>query len=293
MAQKNNKIDSSQLLSVNARILDQVDLMRHVAISRWSISQNTVTYQKNDSHTLSLYLRGGENSYRVDQAHNKGAPGKLCLMPKGHLSDWHINDKIEFLHLYFSSALLSQFAANQYDMDVRLLDLRDVTYSDDTSLKAKLFSYINNTADQATVSPLHAELELYGILAHLIENYNGYGVKSPQLKAGLSPRHMKQVRANIHDNLREKLSIGSLASDLGLSPYHFARMFKLSFGETPADYIIRTRIKKAQHLLEDNLPLAEIALHTGFSQQSHMTDKFKKHTGLTPAAYRREYLQAA
>lgn len=293
MAKNNNKIDSTQLLSVNAEVIDQMDLMRHVAISRWSIDRNCVTYQKDDSHTLSVYIEGGETSYRTDQAANKGAPGKLCLMPQGHNSDWHINGKIEFLHLYFTDQILKQFAASHYDMDVRRIELCDTTYSDDKALRLKLADYVKRCSSREYPSALFAEQSLYNLFDHLITKYNGFQVHSSPINGGLSPHHMKTVKSAITDKLHSKISIAELATEVGLSPFHFARMFKLSFGETPADFITRTRIKKVKELLPSKLSLADISLRTGFSQQSHMTDKFKKHTGITPAAYRREYQTAA
>lgn len=293
MVNNNDKIDSTILLSSNAEVVEQFDMLRHVAISRWSIDRNSVNYQKDDSHTLSLYVSGGETSYRADQAGNKGSPGKLCLMPQGHYSDWHINGKIHFIHLYFADKILKQFAASHYDCDVRAIDLQDITYSDDYKLRELLVRYIRQCSSRRDVSPLFAEETLYEIFQHLIATYNGFHLKDCTVKGGLTPLHMGQVKAAVHDHLHTKLSIAQLAKIPGLSPYHFARMFKLSFGEAPAQFITRTRIEKVRQLLKTNLSLAEISGHTGFSQQSHMTEHFRKITGLTPAAYRKDFASLA
>ena len=57
MLKNNQKINSSILLADNAEIIKQIDLESNVAISRWKIDRNKVNYHKQDSHTLSLYVK--------------------------------------------------------------------------------------------------------------------------------------------------------------------------------------------------------------------------------------------
>lgn len=288
MAQKQSKIDTSILLAANAEAVDQIDLIDSVAISRWAIDRNLVRYQKEDSHTLSMYVKGGETSHRADQSGNKGAPGKLCLMPQGHQSDWHINGRIEFVHLYFADSTLKDYAASHLDCDIRHIDLQDLTYADDPQLQQHLLDYVTACEANRHISPLYAEATLHEIFNCLITRYNGAELRKTSIQGGLSPSHIRVIRSMIWDELHTKLSIARLADHIGLSPYHFARMFKLSFGSSPAEYITRARIEKTRALLATDLPIADISLHTGFSQQSHMTSQFKKATGLTPAEYRRQ-----
>jgi transcriptional regulator GlxA family with amidase domain len=109
----------------------------------------------------------------------------------------------------------------------------------------------------------------------------------PRVRGGLPPRAVRRVREYIEANLEENISIQELAGIAGLSMYHFARAFKQSEGVTPHDYLVKCRVHRAKELLSDtDLPMSEIALAAGFSDQSHCARRFREHVGVTPSAYR-------
>lgn len=85
-------------------------------------------------------------------------------------------------------------------------------------------------------------------------------------------------------------SVARLAHEYGFSRQHLARSFHSEFGCSIPEYVRRVRIGRAARLLKTSpRPLSEIALQTGFSDQSHLTRTLKKETGLTPGAFRRKY----
>jgi AraC-like DNA-binding protein len=109
----------------------------------------------------------------------------------------------------------------------------------------------------------------------------------PRIRGGLPPRAMRRVREFIEEHLEDNISIQALANIAGLSMYHFARAFKQSDGMTPHDYLIQRRVQRTKDLLaETDLPLSEIALASGFSDQSHCARRFREHVGMTPSSYR-------
>ena len=74
-----------------------------MAISQWGRSANeTLGYDTPGHHTLSLYLHGGDKSFRVGQDTLHGGAGKFCVLPAEHYSRWCMNDTVHFLHLYLS-----------------------------------------------------------------------------------------------------------------------------------------------------------------------------------------------
>jgi AraC-like DNA-binding protein len=80
-----------------------------------------------------------------------------------------------------------------------------------------------------------------------------------------------------------------LSGLVGLSAHHFCRVFKQSTGLPPHRWQVRQRVEKAKVLMLDaDLSLAEIAVATGFADQSHFTTVFRKATGSPPHAWRRE-----
>jgi AraC family transcriptional regulator len=106
--------------------------------------------------------------------------------------------------------------------------------------------------------------------------------------SGLSARRLEVVLGYIGEHLHAALTLRDLAAIAHLSPYHFARRFKVSTGLAPHRYIIARRIERAKHLLrgEEDLSLAQIAARVGFWDQGHFTRHFKRLVGVTPKRFR-------
>lgn len=107
-------------------------------------------------------------------------------------------------------------------------------------------------------------------------------------RAGPVDRRLRLAVEYVHDHYAESLSLEEIAGAAFLSEYHFARLFKQLMGVTPHAYLTSVRLEQAKRRLADGeLPIAEIALQTGFGSQSHLTRMFKSMTGTTPRVYRR------
>jgi transcriptional regulator GlxA family with amidase domain len=78
-----------------------------------------------------------------------------------------------------------------------------------------------------------------------------------------------------------------LAEIAQLSVHHFARAFRQSLGIPPHNYIVQRRVEHAQRLLRNtNLPLSEIAIEAGFTDQSHLARHFRTIIGVSPGLAR-------
>jgi len=109
----------------------------------------------------------------------------------------------------------------------------------------------------------------------------------PRIRGGLPPHALRRVREFIETHLAENISIEAMATIAGLSMYHFARAFKQSEGMTPHTYLVQRRVRRAQDLLAaTNLSLSEIALASGFADQSHCARRFRENVGFSPGSYR-------
>jgi AraC-like DNA-binding protein/CheY-like chemotaxis protein len=94
----------------------------------------------------------------------------------------------------------------------------------------------------------------------------------------------------VENNCSESLSLEEVARVACMSKYHFCRVFKKQFGIGPMQYLMGLRIKKTISLLTgSDLPVTLIALKAGFSDVSQFNKQFKKVTGLTPTAFRKEH----
>jgi len=137
-------------------------------------------------------------------------------------------------------------------------------------------------------SRLYAEA-LIVVLCHELIRINDAGATAePPIRGGLASWQQKRVAQYIEENLADRVSLATLAELARLSPYHFARTFKHSFGVPPHRYHMMRRIERAQELAgQSEASITEIALHVGFSETSGFTTGFRKLTGVSPTEYRR------
>jgi len=111
--------------------------------------------------------------------------------------------------------------------------------------------------------------------------------QSPRPRSGLAPHRLQRVLACIETRLAEPIQVRELADEIHMSPFHFARMFKLSTGHAPHAYITRQRMDRAKSLLATTqLPLLEVAARVGYQTQAHFTGVFHRYVGTTPRVYR-------
>ena len=109
-------------------------------------------------------------------------------------------------------------------------------------------------------------------------------------RGGLAPHALSRIKREIEDRLSQNVSLSELAQLAGLSACHFARAFKQSVGTPPHRYLLQRRLVFAAALIrETDRPLTEIALASGFSDQSHFTRSFVRHHSETPSAFRRRH----
>ena len=88
-----------------------------------------------------------------------------------------------------------------------------------------------------------------------------------------------------------ELDLGAVAAYAGYSRYHFLRVFKEAYGETPGQYLTHRRIERAEEMLRSaDLSVTEICHLVGFSSLGTFSARFKARTGLTPSAYRSEHV---
>jgi AraC-like DNA-binding protein len=86
-------------------------------------------------------------------------------------------------------------------------------------------------------------------------------------------------------NFASDVSLAELANLVSLSPYYFARAFTRDTGLPPHQYLEGLRIRTARALLDQGEPVAIAALSVGYSDQSHLTRRFKRFLGITPGQY--------
>lgn len=121
-----------------------------------------------------------------------------------------------------------------------------------------------------------------------IETQPALYVLSPVNTGSLSPARKARAIEFIERNIGNHIELPDIASAAALSPAHFCRAFRRTFGMSPMRYLWRRRIEMAKSILrEHRLSLTMVALACGFSSASHFSTAFRDATGVTPATYAR------
>ena len=155
-----------------------------------------------------------------------------------------------------------------------------------------MLSYLY-TYQEAFKDPLILEEHLIKILYQLLSNQADLFKKNnqlPQVKKSTQTEVYKRlawVVDYIYSNLGEVIELDDLANVACLSKFHFLRLFKHFFRQTPHQFINMLRVKKAQHLLiKTEIPIIEIAFCLSFEYLSSFTRMFTKSVGVSPQMYR-------
>jgi len=123
------------------------------------------------------------------------------------------------------------------------------------------------------------------IALHLAAQYGEAAAASSC--AGLTRPRLERVLALVEERLTEALPVSQLADAVHLSPFHFSRMFRVSTGRSPHEWIMLKRMARAKSLLAcTRMPLPDVAKASGYRTHSHFSGMFHAVVGMTPGQYR-------
>jgi len=211
---------------------------------------------------------------------------KLSLVPAGHeFRAWtrpRVLPRVTFFYIDPRGPLADpalRFGEIEFKPRLFFYD-RDLW---ETALKLK--SQVENSG---SMPRLYAEALGIVLTLELVRINSGAARREPANRGGLAAWQQKRVAAYIEENFADEIPLATLAELARLSPYHFSRSFKRSFGMPPHRFHAIRRIERAKQLLANReLPVTTIALDVGFSETSTFTAAFHRLTGQTPSHYRR------
>lgn len=218
------------------------------------------------------------------------SPGVSMLMPAGYDSLWegHASAtarlRIPTALIAAAGEQLGPRSASQFEIR-NVFTTRDVVIGHIAQILTAELERKPHPAQALIVDCISTALA-----AHLLRSYNAFEPLLARELRALSRAEIARLTEYIEDNLDHSIGLAELAAVVNVSRFHFTRLFKRSMGVTAIGYVEQCRIRRAQALiLETPIPLAEIALMTGFADQSHFTRRFHRHVGCTPAAFAREH----
>ena len=246
-------------------------------------SDSTACYAPHTHSTLSLgAVDQGRSAFQRGRSRHPLIRGDVVFIPahEVHACNPATGSAWSYQMLYLDpdwvARVLGEIAENEIDIDCHpQADLPT----------AELYARLSRINAQLLGEACHEDKEAALVL------FVGDVFTAETLRATPSQRDcnaaLQRVRALIEARHRESLSLDELAAEARLSRYHLLRVFRRWTGMTPHDWQIDRRIQHARRLLTQDIPLADIALQLGFSDQSHFQRAFKQRVAATPGNYRR------
>ena len=234
----------------------------------------------------------GVGEMRVGSGHNAtritSSPGRFTLLGQGYEQkpvSWSGRREMVFVSL--DAHGVGRYLRDQEDYARRSLEPR---YGIPDSQLANLV--VNMRAEAQTGcygGKAYAEALSIALATYLLGRYSRQRAPVANNRLTLSNADFRRVRDYIEANLARNMGVVELADLVGLSPHHFSTLFKNAFGASPHRYILSKRIDEARRRLATcPVPLADLALDLGFSDQSHFARVFRRFTGTTPKLFRNQ-----
>lgn len=258
-----------------------------LALAYWRADAVDLVDHTNSEHpTILFHAAGG----RVDsepcnrfRAGGRGWPGESMLVPVGAEVRCRWRQPVEYLHAYFKPGFVEQVALELYGSVVS--ELQDRSHVRDPSMERLLRQIISVHWDSS--DPLLMDDLALRLAKETLNSFSAAAGPIAPSAFALSPARQRRVLEFVEASLGAPLSVADLAGVADMSLSHFAHAFREEFGISPYNYVLSRRVERAKRLLtRSDVPIAVIARTSGFSSQAHLTDIFRRSTGLTPARWR-------
>ena len=123
----------------------------------------------------------------------------------------------------------------------------------------------------------------------VLDAFSGFLIRhsdqNPKLKSDSCDKRVKKIINYYHAHYDADIRLQDLAQIAECTEFHLIRLFKQHTGLSPHVLLVQIRLENARHRLENGESIAQAAIGSGFSDQSHLTRKFKLRYGLTPRKY--------
>jgi len=208
------------------------------------------------------------------------------ILPTGaiviaHPFEVHNNELIRDVEYAFTTFYLSP------DLFSTLIGETDCSFEDKVIYDESLFNSFDRLANALLIGNCESadKQELTNILYSNLASLTLRHSTPKPFHTLTKPKLIDEIKNLILENLDTKMSIEKLAGKVGMGKYKFIRWFKKHVGLTPYDFIILNRILAGQKMIREGKPLLNAAMDTGFYDQSHFSNYFKRFIGLTPKSY--------
>jgi AraC family transcriptional regulator len=213
-------------------------------------------------------------------------PGTVTVIPAGSSSRWDTDRPSSAVQLYLPPATL-QRVAHEASMAAPG-DLVERSAHPDPVTSRLLLSGADTLEGNAALDALFRQQITDLLATRLLVAHAGLPVTIQPVTGGLSPTVLRRAIERLRSDSDADVSLAALASDAGLSRFHFCRAFKESTGLSPHAWLRQRQLEQAMHMLRNtDDSIVSIAAALGYSSQTAFAAAFRKLTGETPSGWRR------
>jgi AraC family transcriptional regulator len=262
-------------------------------------SSGSITFWRHDplhdvvkpmaDHVIMAFPAGPVRFERRDGkagANGTTRPGTVTIIPAGSSSRWDIYQPLSVVQLYLPQITLERVAREAGTAAPG--DLVERTAHPDPITSRLLLSAADALEGSAALDSLFRH-QLTDLLAtRLLVAHAGRPAAFQPIMGGLSPKVLCRAIERLRSDSDADLSLAALASDAGLSRFHFCRAFKESTGLSPHAWLRQYRLEQAMNMLRDtDESVVSIAAALGYSSQTAFAAAFRKLTGEPPSDWRK------
>ena len=269
--QRRDIVDALKAAGVAPQKLMELDQGR--ALAQWRNQKGEVRYERPRHHALSIYINEGDKARRVvnGRAVSRGFPGAVCLFPAGSQSAWQIGGQFEFFHFYFNDLDIARCAEQTWDREPEKVELAELYHAEDPVL-AHAGQLLALSDWQAPGQAMAMDHLAQWLLLQVVSRHSNVKQATPAVTGQLTLRYRRLLQERIHAHLDQPLTLAEMAGWVNLSPYHFARLFRATFGCAPYQYVQEQRLTRARNLLrQPGNKITAIALACGFNDSSQFS----------------------
>jgi AraC family transcriptional regulator len=259
------------------------------AIAHWKHGALHDVVEPMTDHVIMTYPTGVQ---RLERRNGKSVAigtarsGVVTIIPAGSSARWDIPGAVDVIQLYLPHKTLER-VAREADAPVPD-DLVERTGHADPITSALLMSASEVLEGNAVLDALFRQRLTDLLATRLLAEHTGVPTALEPITGGLSPRALRRAIERLRSDIDADVSLAALASDAGLSRFHFCRAFKESTGLSPHAWLRQQRLEQATNMLRDtDASIAAVAVQLGYASQTAFTAAFKKLTGETPSDWRR------
>ena len=234
-----------------------------------------------DTYVLAVQERGAEK-FDCRGASWVSPAGSLVTINPGEVHNGHAANEEPWVYrgLYPESSLLQE-VASQCEVHKQAFPYFPSLIVFDPDL-VQVFSRLHRILETSHET-LERQTAFTIALCRLITKHAANS--RPIRSVGVEKRSIKIVRDYISAHYRSNVSLKELANVVGLNPFYLLRSFRKEMGLPPHEFLTQVRVTRAMKLLSGGLPIVDVALETGFVDQSHLSNRFKRIVGVTPKQY--------